>query len=251
MKKWKVIVISVAAVAAVLAVGGSLFYNYYIVPKYINPLVDRVSTYLKDDKVIEELYDEAERLHEDGVIEDDTYSDFMRAYKKHESNNEESAKEVLEAADEEDYEEEENADSSVTARYASNKVGVEIIKTNDGSSTGKSNMTYSSERTSDRVKAEDVVEAEKVLDNTEEPVVDENDSVDKQVESGYEILKNNMSSDEYSAFVSIMRKLDIDTLMSYASDKEQLKAYLHSRLTDEEYSNIVNLGYKYAYLFMQ
>lgn len=251
MKKWKIIVISVLAVAAVLAVGGSLFYNYYIVPKYINPVVDRVSTYLKDDKVLEELYDEAERLHEDGVIEDDTYSDFIRAYKKHESNNEESAKEILEAADEENFEEEENADSSVTARYASNKVGVEIIKTNDGSNTGKSNMTYSSERTSDRVKAEDVVEAEKVLDNTEEPVVDENDSIDEQVESGYEILKKNMSSDEYSAFVSIMRKLDIDTLMKYASDKEQLKAYMHSCLTDEEYSNIVNLGYKYAYLFMQ
>lgn len=258
MKRWHIIVISCVLAVGVLAAGGSFFYKYYIVPKYLEPVVEKVSTYLKDDDVLSELYDEAERLHDEGVIEDETYSDFINAYRKHSQNNEEAAKEILERAGEADDEADEKAaDSSVTARYASSRVGVEIIQTNDGSEKGKADTSYSSERTSDRIKSEDVVEAERIVEEAnatptpETEITDEGSEFDEQVETAYDILRENMSSDEYSAFASIMGKLDFDTLLSYASDKEGLKAYMHSVLSDDEYSNIVNLGYKYAYLFME
>ncbi len=251
MKRWQVVVvISVLAVAAVVA-GGTFFYRYYIVPKYLAPAVEKVSSYLQDDDVLAELYDQAERLHEDGVIEDETYSNFIRAYRKRLNNNEEAAKEILKSAGE-SIEEEESADSSVTTRYASNKVGVEIIQTNEGGG-GKSKTSYSSERTSDRIKAEDIVEAEKVIEEanaTPAPEEETEETVDT-VDEAYNKLRETMTSDEFSAFVSIMSKLDIDTLIENASNEEDLKAYMHSQLTDEEYRRIVDLGYKYAYLFME
>ena len=255
MKKWHIIVISCVLAVGVLVAGGTFFYKYYIVPNYLKPVVEKVSTYLKDDDVLDELYEEAERLHDDGVIEDETYNDFIRAYRRHSMNNEDAAREILDRAGERAEEtEEEGSDTTVTARYASSRVGVEIIQSNDGSEGGKANIKYSDERTSDRIRSEDVVEAERIVEEataTDAPQDTGSGELDDTVEDAYTILKENMSSDEYSAFASIMAKLDIDTLVSYANDKEALKAYMHSCLTDSEYNNIVNLGYKYAYLFME
>ena len=263
MKRWHIVVISCVLAVGILAAGGSFFYRYYIVPRYLEPVVEKVSTYLKDDDVLDELYNEAERLHDDGVIEDETYSEFINAYRRHSQNNEEAARAILERAGEEANNGNEPVpDSSVTTRYASSRVGVEIIQTNDGEKSGKADTSYSSERTSDRIRSEDVVEAERIVEeanatespeasNSEGAAPEEGSGIDEQVETAYDILRENMSSDDYSAYASIMGKLDIDTLLSYASDKEGLKEYMHSVLSDEEYSNIVNLGYKYAYLFME
>lgn len=252
MKRWHIVVIVSVLAAAALAAGGTFFYRYYIVPKYLAPAVEKVSSYLKDEDVLEELYDQAERLHEDGVIEDDTYSNFIRAYRKRMNNNEEAAREILESAGE-SADDEEIADSSVTTRYASNRVGVEIIQTNEGGG-GKSKTSYSSERTSDRIKAEDVVEAERVIEEanaTPEPAGEDDGGTVDTIDEAYNTLRENMTSEEFSAFVSIMGKLDVDTLIANASDKEDLKAYMHEQLTDGEYNRIVDLGYKYAYLFME
>ena len=261
MKKWHIVVISCILGVGILIAGGSFFYKYYIVPKYLEPVVEKVSTYLQDDDVLNELYDEAERLHEDGVIEDDTYSEFIKAYRRHSRNNEDTAREILESADEEDgVSDEDETDSSVTARYASSRVGVEMIQTNDGEGRGKADISYSKERTSDRIRSEDVVEAEKIIEEanaTPSPEIGADENEDQGEESAdtvndaIKILRDNMSAEEFASFTSIMGKLDFDTLMSYSNDKEELKAYMHSVLTDDEYSNIVNLGYKYAYLFIK
>ena len=62
-----------------------------------------------------------------------------------------------------------------------------------------------------------------------------------------------MTASEFTSFVTIMAKLDINTIHSFSetADKQGLKDYLHSRLNNNEYKTIVNLGYKYAYLFME
>lgn len=250
MKKWQIIIISVVCAVAALIIGGVSFYRYYIVPKYLEPVVNKVSEYLSDDEVLEDLYSQAERLHEDGILDDETYVDFIQAYKKHNISNEDVARSILESKENED-EKTSSGESSITTRYASNKVGVEIIKTNDGEEAGKSSIRYSSERTSDRIKAEDIVEAEKIISEEDaQPTI----SPEKEVISAYEKLKSNMTSDEFSLFVSIMNKLDIPTLNSFVSesgiDKPGLKEYLHNNLTDSEYSQIVSLGYKYAYVFI-
>lgn len=248
MKKWQIIVIVVVVVAVGLVAGGSALYKYYIVPKYLEPVLTKVSESLQQDEIIDELYEEALRLYEEGYIEDDTYSNFIRSYNKHyNTGSEEAARAVLDAKnDEDDYMPE---SSAVTARYASKKVGIEIVQQTESDNLGKSQMTYSGERTSDRVKAEDLVAAEKLLSKEEQEA--EATETPDIVESAYQKLKANMTGDEYGIFVTIMRKLDIGTLQTYINDKEGLKEYLHSNLTDEEYKNIVNLGYKYAYLFIE
>ena len=146
----------------------------------------------------------------------------------------------------------------MAGRYASKRVGVEMIQVaDDEEDTGSSQTRYSTERTSDRVKAEDLVEAKKVLSSEEDEVIDgvtdEADSADDVVDTktAYQKLKDNMTADEFTTFAQIMQKMDVNTLMSLANDKEGLKEYMHSKLTDEQYKSIVNLGYKYAYVFLE
>jgi hypothetical protein len=141
-----------------------------------------------------------------------------------------------------------NGTNSLSARYASNKVGVELVQVNDGSSSGNSSKRYSSERTSARIKADDIVEAEKDVIEEDKAIKEEEEDV---VKSAYAKLKENMTPGEYADFIKIMRKLDIDILKTYLRDKEGLKQYLKSQLEIEEYKRIVNLGYKYVNLFIE
>lgn len=252
MKKWHVILASALAFIVAAVIGGIAFYNYYLVPKYIAPIISQVTERLKDDKVIDALYDEGKRYHDEGIITDSIYTKFVDAYNERKKNNESEARRVLEAKEKEGNNTE-TAETTKSANYASSKVGVEVIQVNGGEASGKSSSRYSTERTSDRIKAEDIVEAEKVIAQSEKKKTEEetpkpeNDDVQK----AYKKLKDNMTAQEFSTFVVIMQKLDINTLKTYISDKEGLKAYLHARLTDSEYKEIVNLGYKYVYLFME
>lgn len=251
MKKWQVITISVVLFLALISAGGVLFYRNYIVPKYLEPVVNRVSEYLNDEEVLDELYSQAERLHEGGVLNDETYVEFIKSYKKHNQDTEEIAKEILQGKEEISSDDDESTYQST--RYAANRIGVEIIQTNDDDDAGKSSTTYSSERTSDRIKAEDVVEAEKILSENEEEPTTEEIIENGDVDSAYAKLKNHMTKEEFSLFVSVMRKLDIGTLASYVDgdfDKSGMQEYMHSKLTESEYNQIVNLGYKYAYVFL-
>ncbi len=245
MKKWYLGIIAGIAVAVILGLSGMLIYKFYITPKFLQPIVEEISDYLQDSDVLDSLYDEAVNLHDDGVIDDETYANFVRMYNDYYRDDVEYAKKILEEKDNEKNLDSENLSSSVSARYASNKVGAEIIREKDGSG-GKADVRYSDERTSDRIQSEDIITAEKVLEQSET----EETETPTTVASVYEKLKSKMTASEFSTFTKIMSKLNLNTLKTYASDKEGLKQYLHSRLSDEEYSNAVQLGYKYVYLFL-
>lgn len=255
MKKWQIIVIVCICIIGAIVGGGKLIYEFYLVPKYIEPVANKMEEYINDSDVIDQLYSNAERLYEEGYIEDDTYTEFIRKYSKREIQNTEVAKEIMaEAAKEDSDSSKSNDSSSVTARYASKRVGVEMIQVVDDEEeqVGSSQNRYSTERTSDRVKSEDIVEAERVLDN--EKNKDKNEDEPEQnidTKTAYQKLKDNMTADEFTTFTTIMRNLDVNTLMSLVDDKEGLKEYMHSRLSDEQYKSIVNLGYKYAYVFLE
>lgn len=249
MKKWQIIAVVCICIAGAIVGGGKLLYEFYLVPKYIEPIANKVEEYINDSDVIDELYQNAERLYEDGYIEDDTYAEFIRKYSKREIQDTEVAKEIMSEVEKNNNESSKSNDSSsVTARYASKRIGVETIQVADDEATGSSKNRYSIERSSERIKSEDIVEAEKVLDDdksTEEP------KEDSDVKTAYQKLKDNMTADEFTAFAEIMRNMDINTLMSLANDKKELKEYMHSKLTDDQYKTIVNLGYKYAYVFLE
>lgn len=245
MKKWHFIaIISVLAVAFVV-LNSVLIFRYYLTPKYIEPIVEEIGEYVKQDGILDELYQEASDLYDNGVLEDNTYSNFVRAYNSYKRDDVEYAEKIL--AEHESEETLDTQSNSKSTRYASYKVGVETIQVNDSDENGKADVKYSDERTSDRVKAEDVVEAEKIIEESEKEPTPTPDIV----VSAYDKLRDKMTPNEYSDFAKIMKKLDIGVLKTYMSDKEGLKAYLQSMLTDEEYSKIVNLGYKYVYVFIE
>lgn len=248
MKRWHIIAIAAVAVIAALIFGGSLFYKYYIVPKYLSPVIEEISDKIKTEEVLDALYDEAVRFREDDVLDDETYADFMRAYKSFTNADMEAAMQLLDEVDKEENDVSTNS-NTLTAKYASSKVGVEMININDGESEGKSSDKYSSERSSDRIKAEDIVAAEKTVAESKgetEGVIDPNASDEENIKSAYAKLKSKMTNEEFSTFLTIMNKLDLKVLKLYMNDKENLKEYLHSKLSDSEYREIVNLGYKYA-----
>lgn len=247
MKKWHIITGIIVLGIAIMVSIISVTYKYFILPNYIEPVVEQVSDYLKDDDVINALYEEAVVLHDEGVMDDGIYSNFVRTYSEYFRDDEAYARQILQFKEETTNPV--NEETAIKTKYASHKVGIEIIKVNDGESTGKADVTYSDERTSDRVKAEDIVEAEKIIEEMESDV--EPTETPDIVKSAYDKLRSRMTASDFSLFTKIMAKLDVNTLMSLTSDKEGLKSYLHSRLTDEEYSNIINLGYKYVHVFME
>lgn len=246
MKKWQIVSIVSVAAAMVVAVSGFLIYKYMVLPKYIEPVIEEVSDYLQDDEILETLHNEAEVLYENGMLDDNTYTNFLRVYDEHYRDDEAYAESVLAARDSRATTE---VSQSVETNYASNKVGVEVIRENNTDENGAADIKYSDTRTSDRVKAEDYIEAEKIIEeskNTPEPTDEP-----LTVETAYAKLKSKMTAGEFATFTKIMSKLSIGTLSSYVSDKEGLKSYLHSCLSDDEYRTIVNLGYKYVYVFLE
>ena len=256
MKKWQIITGISAAAVILLSVAGYGFYRFYAVPHYISPIAEKIGKYLSDDKVLAELYENADQLHDEGVLSDSVYTKFITEYEKHTRNDLEYARSILDRT-ESDNNNSAGSSTSLSAKYASHKVGIEIIQTNDEDTGGKSDLTYSDTRTSKRVNAEDLLEAEKIIDEsqnesknasaaaTEEPELTE--------ESAYKILKENMSGDEYSLFTALMMKLDTKLLENYYNndDREALRDYLLSKLNIDEYNNLKSLAYKYAYLFMK
>ena len=250
MKKWQIITsISIVAVI-ILTVLGFVFYRFYMVPRYLNPLAEKFSEYVRDDRVLDSLYADADRLHDEGVLTDSVYTKFIAAYNKRNNLDLEHARDLLAGNESEDTSDSSITRSSLSAKYASHKVSLETIQANDENSGGKSGETYSSSRTSERTRAEDRLEAERIIDEansaaeaTEQPELTE--------ELAYKTLKENMTSSEYSTLVSIIGSLDRNMLKGFfnSRDKNGLNDYLLSNLSDSDYRTIVNLIYKYADLF--
>ena len=172
MKKWKIIVLISILAVTILGVSGVLIYNFYLVPNYIEPVVQEISEYVNQDEMMNKLYREAVRLHDEGIIDDDIYAEFVRAYNKSKRSTLEYAQNVLDQYSAEDTLNS-GKNNTRSTNYASYKVGVETVLVNDEGESGKSDVRYSDERSSDRIKAETIVEAEKIIEEAE---LDENKS---------------------------------------------------------------------------
>ena len=253
MKKWHIITGSAILFVTIVVVALSLIYRYVIVPNYIQPIASRASEKLRDDTFLDSLYGQATKLHNEGTLDDDIYSNFVAAYNRHNRNNEDFADEIL--GDDYDDEVTESSLKTKRASYASTRVGIDLIQTNDSESTGKANSSYSAERNSNRPKAEDIVEAEKIRAGLVNPETTEAPTESPEVYEARMLKKlmDTMSASEAAKFRSLMKKLDIEILRGYSDghDLDGLKEYLHSKLDNDEYRELVNLGYKYMNLFIE
>ena len=77
MKKWKKVLIIIVSVI-VLSAGAALsVYHFYIVPKYIEPMLETAAYILNDDSVKDEISQIAEELRQKGLLDDELVSEFV------------------------------------------------------------------------------------------------------------------------------------------------------------------------------
>lgn len=247
MKKWQIISIAVAAVIALLVSGGALIYKYYVVPKFMEPLAEKITDLFASDDVVDELYDVATEMHDNGTLDDDTYSSFVKKYKsrKKAMSDDDFLRMALEGKAQDG---EIVKDGEFTARYAANRVGVQMIQTDDGTAEGKADTRYSTERTSDRLKAEDIIAAEKMLADDEALADAEEEERNKKIER----ILNRMTGEDRPIAMRLMSKVDLDyALQLYYSDYRELKEYLKSCLNEDEINELKVLAVKYSSIAME
>lgn len=240
MKKWHIVAISTGIMVVAITVCASLILSLVMKPKIVEPVIEKACL-MVDNNVIELLKSESRTLREDGVIDDSTFVTFQRAYKEHIRDDEAYVNEIMTAIPDDDriINEENN---SIKTKYASYKVGVEVVKVNDSGKNGKAGLTYSSVRTSERIKAEDYIEAEKLSTQTK-------DDSESEV-SNFEKLKAVMTNSEFSKFVKVVGEIDTAELEAALDGGADIKQLLTESLDEEQYKTLINYVYKYVTIFM-
>ena len=240
MKKWHIVAISTGIMVVAITVCASLILSLVMKPKIVEPVIEKACL-MVDNNVIELLKSESRTLREDGVIDDSTFVTFQRAYKEHIRDDEAYVNEIMTAIPDDDriINEENN---SIKTKYASYKVGVEVVKVNESGKNGKADLTYSSVRTSERIKAEDYIEAEKLSTQTK-------DDSESEV-SNFEKLKTVMTNSEFSKLVKVVAEVDVSELEAALDGGADIKQLLTESLDEEQYKTLINYVYKYVTIFM-
>ena len=240
MKKWHIVAISTGIMVVAITVCASLILSLVMKPKIVEPVIEKACL-MVDNNVIELLKSESRTLREDGVIDDSTFVTFQRAYKEHIRDDEAYVNEIMTAIpDDDQIINEEN--NSIKTKYASYKVGVEVVKVNESGKNGKADLTYSSVRTSERIKAEDYIEAEKLSTQTK-------DDSESEV-SNFEKLKTVMTNSEFSKLVKVVAEVDASELEAALDGGADIKQLLTESLDEEQYKTLINYVYKYVTIFM-
>ena len=77
MKKWKTVLIIIVSVIVLSAGAAFSVYHFYVVPKYIEPMLETAAYILNDDSVKDEISQIAEELRQKGLLDDELVSEFV------------------------------------------------------------------------------------------------------------------------------------------------------------------------------
>ena len=77
MKKWKIVLIIIVSVIVLSAGAAFSVYHFYVVPKYIEPMLETAAHILNDDSVKDEISQIAEELRQKGLLDDELVSEFV------------------------------------------------------------------------------------------------------------------------------------------------------------------------------
>lgn len=243
MRKLKIILIVVVSCVVVLGTGAFCVYKFYIKPDYIEPALETAQTIMKDKSFAQSLSGIVDEMHESGVITDDQFNQYKERYERNVMKTESGTVSAGSgsgsgaasgsgsttvsgsgsAADTDNAEE-----KGVTQDGASNAVGAKKIKVKGGGETGNTS-THS----------------------TSAPEAGASDQTqDADVNALYEKAKSQISVEDQAIIYGIVSKIDIPHAKTLTSDKEQLKAYLKSVLSEDEYKTAIKMYVKYAYIFV-
>lgn len=218
LKRWKLVLAAVISAIIIIAAGAFAVFHFYVVPRYIEPVLETLSGILNDEEVQEEISEAAKELSEKGLIDSKLVDDYINSIKKPENTNEDSEIENSNINDDSYYDEE-------------NSVGAKNIKVQDGEEKkyGYGNSSNSSKEShqADRDVSDLLSESEKNL---------------------YDRIKSEVDAKDLSRAYELLDKIDMSHVRSLLSDRAALKEYITSVLSEEEYSEAMELYLKYAYL---
>lgn len=255
----KIIICAVAAIG-VLSGGAYIVYSKYIVPKYIEPVLETTADMLKDSDIQEALSGFAEELVANGSLDKETLKAYEKNINKYTKKNTSSGVSSSDAySDSKSDNTQELKDETTTIiSSASSELGIKTVNT-DPSVKGVAGQKMSDKY---RIKDEedDAPPEDKTYqgssassDNSDSSSNDKTSKEDKEAVL-YKKIINAMTPHERSVFYSVMLKADETKLRSiYASPnaRAEAKEYLSSILNESEYSEAVTIFFKYAHLLYE
>ncbi len=250
MKLWKKILIIIAAVLVVLSAVGACVYKFYIVPKYIEPALEFVSTALMNSEYQDALSDLANELVEDGILDEYTAKTYLRKSRKYTSvgRNEigNSKKDKLDSESLEDImnddTDENRREENVFAGTSRTKIRIEVVK----SDADYPNEEYSGYHTYSE--KQDTINKNKEDDYANTDVIEFTTDNTNTNQGLYNKIFSAMKPHERTVFLSVISQVDVTELISLYNmgDKAGVKEHLRSHLSDEQYKNAVDIFYKYS-----
>lgn len=222
-----------------LIIAGYAVYKVFIVPKMIEPALEKVAEVMQDEKYTSAITNEIRRLYEAGQI---SGPDIEQYLKQHDAQSSEYIPDAVSKNDSDtppesdpdsnssDSSQKENDSSSNKNNDTSkSSMGVNTVKIRDENTSVSNGSRYSENSTS----------KEYNLDSSDKTPSKPNYS------SIYERAKAVMTPSDYSTAIAIGSKIDTNKAKSLMNDREALIAYVQSTLTPDEYSTGLSLYAKY------
>lgn len=273
MQNWKRVLLLVAVVIALLASGGAALYKFIIVPKYIEPILVSVSTVMRDPDIQDTIVNVADDLSDKGVIDENVLKNYLRKAKRYTTAERVamSGTRTTKSSSTDNSEKNTNNDEKITdAQYAKSVLGIdEMSLSSNNTENARVNESYSSKYSSYNNDDDDLLEIEYGPDSETDEIQQKYlDSSDKADTMGSEVSKavsdtragilynkimSAMTASERAVFFSVVAKTDVNQLMQMykTSNKSGAKQYLQSVLESNEYSEAVEIFFKYAPLLIE
>lgn len=272
MKRWKRILVLVVIVIMLLGAGGFSLYKFVIVPKYIEPVLVSMSTVMRDPDVQDTIIDIADKLSEENVIDENILKNYLRKAKRYttEERIAMSGTRTSKSGNEEKSDTKTEDNENLTdAQYAKSVLGITDLKSNANTKDARVNESYSSKYSAYNQEDDDILASEYEqnseideiqreyleTDSKAEAMSPEVDKAVSDTRAGilYDKIMKAMSASERAVFFSVAAKTDVNKMMQMykTSDKSGAKQYLQSVLENDEYSDAVEIFFKYAPLLIE
>ncbi len=254
MEMWKKILIVVASVLLVfsgIAVG---VYNFYIVPKYIEPALEFVSSALMDSEYQDLLSELASDLMDEGILDQYTAKTYLRKSRKYTSagkNNASSNKNSFDDIDIDDIlnedEDSKKKDDNLLIGTKRTSIGIEMIRSDKDYPDAEPSGYHSYSEKQDIIdqnKEDDVAFDDSENIENDEIVFDKDNSGNGLYSKIFKAMKQH----ERATFLSVISQIDLTEIISLYNmgDKTGIKQHLQSRLSEEQYKEALDIFYRYA-----
>ncbi len=255
MKQWKKILVIVAAALVVLSAITASVYNLYIVPKYIEPALEFVSSALMNSEYQDILSELANRLVDEGILDQYTAKTYLRKSRKYTSEGKRetarSNKDDFTNIDIDDIlnEDEDSIkkDDNIVIGTTRTNIGIEMIRSDNDypDAEPSSYHSYSEKQSEINQNKENDVVIDNSENNSEDVLTFEKDNAGNGL---YSKIFKAMNQHERSTFLSVVSKIDITEVISLYNmgDRIGIKEHLQSRLSEEQYKEAIDIFYKYA-----